>query len=68
MAKTFCVVYRTGGRERFNWHRTSPTRDRNEADEQCNNIRLQGYKAFVENYEKSKSIGLPETWDPNDPV
>lgn len=57
----FCVVYRTGGRENFVWHR-SIAGNRQETIERLESVRRQGYKAFLEHYDRSLRIGLPETY------
>ncbi len=58
----FCVIYRTGGTARFEWHRTLPVFTRGEANEQARLVRNQGFHALVENYKMSVSVGLPDTF------
>lgn len=63
----FCVVYRTGGTQNFKWHRTlAMTRD--EADGVFASTILAGYVAYYEDFYKSVSIGLPETFSPDFPL
>ena len=57
-----CVVWRSGGTDNFQWHRSlSMTPD----DATIARISCQrmGYPAHVEDYERSLSIGLPESYD-----
>lgn len=65
MASTFCVVYRKGGRENFTWHRSEPM-SKSAANEVVVGTRRMGYHAMVVDYERSLSIGLPETYDGED--
>jgi hypothetical protein len=58
----FCVVYRTGGSERFQWHRSEPG-TKSETVKRLGTVRGQGYKAHLDNYDSSVAIGLPETYD-----
>ena len=58
----FCCIYRTGGNERFHWHRMVPGNQVKAAADAAEVERM-GYKAMVVNYAQSLAIGLPETFD-----
>lgn len=60
-ANSHCVVYRTGGTENFQWHR-SLAMSYDEATNARDDAERMGYAAHVENYQRSVSIGLPETY------
>lgn len=60
---THCVVYRTGGRENFRWHRSERCSE-GDAIRKAEDLRRMGYPAHVVNYTQSVSIGLPETFEP----
>ena len=60
--KLWCVVYRTGGTDRFTWHRTLAVSDKEQAMEQKRAVERQGYHCFVEDFRRSMTIGLPETF------
>jgi hypothetical protein len=62
MLQLFCVVYRTGGTENLQWHRTLPTSDGSEAETRDATLRS-GYRAYVVDYYQSLAIGLPETFE-----
>jgi hypothetical protein len=58
----FCVIYRTGGRENFAWNRSAA--DTKEGTlQRLRDVRKQGYHAFMDKYESSIAIGLPETYE-----
>lgn len=57
----FCVIYRTGDRAKFTWNR-SPSLDRERTLRQVDAFRARGYKAFMEKYDSSMAIGLPDTY------
>lgn len=61
---SFCVVYRTGGTENFQWHRTLPVGTRAAANKQAAEIRAAGRVAMVFNFGLSMIVGLPETFEP----
>lgn len=65
--RTYCVVFRTGGRENFQWKR-SIAANREETAVRLAEVQKMGYQAFMEDYDKSVSIGLPETYSVADPV
>lgn len=56
-----CVVYRTGGKLNFKWHRTAAM-PAQEAITALDEVRKQGYTSFIEDYERSVDIGLPSTY------
>jgi hypothetical protein len=58
----YCVIYRTGGTERFAWHRTIAFETRAEAVNTLNELRAAGYSGHVERHGPSLRIGLPETY------
>ena len=59
---TFCVVYRVGGTDNFQWRRTlGMTKD--EAVKAKADTERMGYRAMVVNYAESMAIGLPETYE-----
>lgn len=64
----FCVVYRTGGSARFQWHRSIVFQTRQEAEGALSAVLVAGYKGHIEDYERSLRIGLPETFEPGDPI
>jgi hypothetical protein len=63
--KTYCIVFRTGGTLNFKWRRSLPM----SYDEAI--IALSAEKkagrinSMICDYDKSVSIGLPETFDAN---
>ena len=61
--KTYSVVYRTGGIDRFEWKRTFP-KSKDLAYQDMLDIERMGYKALLVDHEQSMRIGLPETWEP----
>lgn len=63
MRSPYCVVYRTGDRENFQWLRTPPVESREDAERQQNALVRTGHHAFVEDYRRSLAIGLPEGWE-----
>jgi hypothetical protein len=56
-----CVIFRTGGTENFHWYRTLATSHEN-ACVVRHDLRNAGFRAHVERYDLSLSIGLPETY------
>lgn len=58
----WCVIYRSGGTERFQWHRTQAMTAAQAADTRGEVARM-GYAAKVVNYRQSVAIGLPETYE-----
>jgi hypothetical protein len=65
--RQWVVVYRIGGRERFEWRRTLPVLDRDEAMAQKGALETAGYFAYPpQDYEKSMVCGLPETFEQGD--
>jgi hypothetical protein len=59
MTHLYCVVYRTGGTDNFQWHRSSAML-KAEAERSKRETERKGYKALVERYDRSINIGLPE--------
>jgi hypothetical protein len=59
MATKHCVIYRTGGRDNFQWHRTVAM-SHDEAMKARADIRNGGRIALVELYASSLRVGLPE--------
>lgn len=57
----WCVVYRTGGTENFEWHRTLAM-SREAADGSKEAIERGGRRAMVFRYSQSVKIGLPTTY------
>ena len=57
----FCVVYRVGGTENFQWRR-SLAMSRAEAEKAREETARMGYKTLLVNYHQSVTIGLPETY------
>lgn len=62
MTRHFCVVYRTGGAERFEWRRTLAM-SRDDARVARDKTERMGYKALLVDYRQSLAIGLPETYE-----
>ena len=60
--KLFCVVYRAGGTENFQWKR-SLAMEQDEAEKALQDVTRMGYKAHMVNYAQSLAIGLPETYE-----
>lgn len=65
--KTYSVIYREGGHARYKWHRTI-AQDYKEVEKTRISIEKQGYHCFITSHKRSKAIGLPETFGPNDKV
>jgi hypothetical protein len=61
--KTYSVVYRIGGTERFEWKRTMPKSQQN-ATADMRDIERMGYKALLVDHEQSMKVGVPETYEP----
>jgi hypothetical protein len=61
--KQFCVIHRTGTPEDCTWHRSEPILTRETAQTMREGLEAQGFRAMVEDYDKSVSIGLPEGWE-----
>ena len=62
MNNLYCVIYRTGGYENFQWHRTSAM-TRSKAIQTADVVKKGGRQAFIEKYDLSMAIGLPEGYD-----
>lgn len=65
MNKTWCVVWRRGGTENFEWLRTLPM-TREEADTAQAEVERGGRLAMVVDLALSLSVGLPETYGPTE--
>ncbi len=65
MAKTYCVVYRTGGTENFQWHRSLAFQTRLEAVAVHAACEAAGRRALICDYNLSGAVGLPETYEYN---
>ena len=63
--KQYCVIYRRGGTENFEWIRLGPYLDHKYAIDVMDEIRRGRRPAMIEDYDLSASIGLPETYDAN---
>jgi len=59
-----CVIFRTGGTDNFQWHRSLPM-SRTEAYAGKDNMTNMGFVAYAEKYELSMNVGLPETYSYN---
>lgn len=66
-APIYCVVYRVGGTEVFQWQRTLPMTYA-EAQAALAEITRGGRVGHIANYARSVSIGLPETYDAATPI
>lgn len=66
-ADLWCIVYRTGGTDNFQWHRSLAT-TREEGERALEAERLAGRtSSMLVNFRLSMSIGLPEGFgEPND--
>ena len=60
----YCVIYRTGTPNAFEWHRTNPMWQADAIDKR-RELEAQGIEAMTEKYVASLAIGLPEGWDWN---
>jgi hypothetical protein len=60
--KLYCVIYRTGGTDNFQWQR-SVAMTREEADKALQDVVRMGYPAHIEKYHLSMSVGLPEGYE-----
>ena len=58
--KTYCIVYRTGGTENGQYHRSIPYDSEDEARKALAETRNMGYWAVLEDYNRSVAIGLPD--------
>ena len=67
MIKLYCVVYRIGGREWFEWIRTVAM-TKVQAQIALANVERQGHTGHVAEYELSCRLGLPETYEVGDPI
>jgi hypothetical protein len=68
MPKPWVVTYRMGGTERFTWRRSLAYATKEEAVNSANEELRLGRLAYAVPYDLSMSIGLPETWNPEDSV
>ena len=60
-AKTFTVIYRTGGTENFKWHKVLTLhRTKETAMADVKRIEKQGYKALMFDTDKLNAIGMPD--------
>ena len=69
MAKndSWCVIYRVGGRERFEWkHSVAMTQA--EATKSAMETLKMGYPVLIDTLKNVQAIGLPETFDVRDAV
>ena len=62
MTKLYCITYRTGGTENFQWHR-SASMSKAEAQAAKAETERKGYRCYIMIYDLSISIGLPETYE-----
>lgn len=69
MAQTalYCVIYRVGGRDRFEWKRTLGMTQA-EAIKAANETMRMGYPVLIEKCKRVDALGLPETFDVRDAV
>lgn len=57
----WCVVFRTGTKNNFEWHR-SKSMTRQDSDSLRISLMQEGFHALVVLHKQSLSIGLPETF------
>jgi hypothetical protein len=60
--KLYYVVYRTGGTDNAQWHRSLPM-NKATAEKSAQDVRAGGRKAIVVEKEASDKIGLPEGYE-----
>lgn len=58
----WCVIYRVGGTDNFQWHRSSAMTREEAENAKIDTMRF-GYPCFIENFSRSCAIGLPEGYD-----
>lgn len=59
--KTFTVLYKTGGKVRYQWHRVYELYLSMEAAvAKANEIRRQGYETLIHDTTRLDAIGMPE--------
>lgn len=63
----FCVVYRTGTQDRFEWKRTGAL-TLAQATDVAATLAQNGLPYSVENYLSSIAVGLPRTFSPDFPA
>jgi hypothetical protein len=64
----YAIIWRAGGTEDFQWHR-SLAMNSEQADTRRAEIQAMGYDtAMVVDYELSVSVGLPDTYSPDENV
>ena len=63
MRKAYCVVYRIGGTENFQWRR-SLAMSKAEAEAAHAAEIIAGRAAYVADYRLSMEIGVPDTYEP----
>ena len=56
-----CVVFRTGGTSNFQWKRSSAM-SYSDAQQSYKDTTLAGHHCFVEKYDLSVKIGLPDNY------
>ena len=60
-AKTYTVIYRTGGTENFKWHKVlTHFTDYESARKRALEIERQGYKTIIHDTDKLNTIGMPD--------
>jgi len=65
--ETYCVVFRVGGTENFQWKR-SLAMQRTEAEKALESTRRMGYECFLNSWRNIQIGGLPETYSPSDDI
>ena len=64
MAKSYTVIYRTGGTERCEWHKVLdryPTVE--EANAKAEELRRMGYGTIIHDTAELAAGGMPEGWN-----
>lgn len=59
----YTVIYRTGGSERFTWHRLAKNTSLEIARKDAEEIERMGYKTLIHKTKQLDAIGLPETFE-----
>ena len=61
--KTYTVIYRTGGTENAQWHKSAAVETMAQAIERKQEIERGGRKAIIHETARLESIGMPVGWD-----
>ena len=65
---SWTIIYRTGGTENFQWHKSIAYLSKEEAAVSMKELERMGYAALMHTTRLLESIGLPETYSATDQI